>query len=295
VLGQARAEVRMVVLDRDVLDALPGQRVGGREVVRVEIVHDNLGRDREQVLEVRHALGEGAERLDVLEVADVVRDPRAPPAGDAERALELRPAREHVASRRHRQRERARHGTARAPQRQRPPARDPQHRVVGPRLDRPVVAEHEVRDPGEALERVVVAVGDRLVGHVAARHHQRLADAGQQQVVERAVREHHSQLGRAGGDRIRHPRVAPPRREHDRAVAAAQQRRLDGPEHDEPPGGLQVRRHQRKRLLLTVLPRPKRRHRPLVGRQAREMEPTDPLHRNDRTLGQRGHGNPNGV
>ena len=62
-------------------------------------------------------------------------DPRTRAAREAERALELGAAGEHVAARR-RPAARTRRGdvAARAPQQQRPPARDAQHRVVGARL-----------------------------------------------------------------------------------------------------------------------------------------------------------------
>ena len=60
VLGQARGEVGVVVLDADVLDALARQRVGRRQVVGVQVVGDDLRRDREQPLEVRDALGEAS-------------------------------------------------------------------------------------------------------------------------------------------------------------------------------------------------------------------------------------------
>ena len=43
VLGQAGGEVRVVVLHADELDALARERVGGREVVRVQVVRDDLG------------------------------------------------------------------------------------------------------------------------------------------------------------------------------------------------------------------------------------------------------------
>ena len=56
VLGQAGGQVGVVVLDRDVLDALARERVRGREVVGVQVVRDDLRRDREQPLEVRDAL-----------------------------------------------------------------------------------------------------------------------------------------------------------------------------------------------------------------------------------------------
>ena len=68
--------------------------------------------------------------------------------------------------------------------------------------------------PREALERVVVLVGDRLVGDVAAGHHQRHADVGQQQVMQRRVRQHQAELVRARRDRRRHRHVVAA--DHDR-------------------------------------------------------------------------------
>ena len=181
--------------------------------------------------------------------------------------------------RRQRERQHARDRAARAPQRQRPPARDPQHGVVRARVDRPVVEEERVGDRCQPRDGVLVLVRDRLVGDVPARHHQRLADVGQQQVVQRAVREHHAQLRRPRSDRGGDARARPPRREHDRPVAALQQRRLDGVELDQLARGLEVGGHQRERLLLAVLARPQLGDGVLVGRQAGEMEPADALHR----------------
>ena len=149
----------------------------------------------------------------------MVRDPGAPPARQAEGALELGAAGQHVAAGRQRQREHARDGAARAPQRQRPAAGHAQHRVVDARLDRAVVEHDEVGDRRQPLARVVVLVGDRLVGDVAARHHQRLAHVGQQQVMERAVGQHHAELGRARRHRPGHARVVAAAGEHDRPVA----------------------------------------------------------------------------
>ena len=101
-----------------------------------------------------------------------------------------------------------------------------QHRVVRPRVDRAVVEQHDVGDRVEPLERVVVLVRDRLVGDVAARHHERLAGVGEQQVVQRRVREQHAEVGRAGATDVGTGASARARREHDRAVAAGEQRRL---------------------------------------------------------------------
>ena len=107
VLGEARGEVRVVVLDADQLQAVALERVGGRRVVGVEVVGDDLGRDREQPLEVLDPLPVGEQRRVVLEVADVVADPGAAPAGEAERGLELRAAGQHRPRRSDRQRRRS--------------------------------------------------------------------------------------------------------------------------------------------------------------------------------------------
>ena len=224
------------------------------------------------------------------------RDPRAAIAGEAERALELgaavasvwRTAGTGSASTLGPHPRERRSGSARS-------ARDPQDAVVGPRLDRPVVEQEGVGDVAQPLQRVVVLVGDRLVGHVAAGHHQRLADVGQQQVMQRAVREHHAELGRQRRDRGGDARAGPPRRQHDRPVAPAQQRRLELADAHELARRLEVARHQRERLVLAVLARPQRRDRPLVGREAREVEPADPLHRHDPTRLQHRHRASKGV
>ena len=77
VLGQHRRQVGVVVLHAHVRDVLAGERVGRRQVVGVQVVGDDLRRDREEPLEVRDAHGEGAQGLLVAQVADVVARPRA--------------------------------------------------------------------------------------------------------------------------------------------------------------------------------------------------------------------------
>ena len=52
VLGERRRQVGVVVLDADEPDAVALERVLGREVLGVKVVRDDLGRHREQALEV---------------------------------------------------------------------------------------------------------------------------------------------------------------------------------------------------------------------------------------------------
>ena len=63
----------------------------------MQVVRDDLGVDVEQPPEMLDALGERAQRLGVLQVADVVRDEGVAPLGQAERVLQLGSAGEHRA------------------------------------------------------------------------------------------------------------------------------------------------------------------------------------------------------
>ena len=213
----------------------------------------------------------------------MVADPGPPALGEAEGVLELGAAGEQR-RRLDRQREARGHEAARAPHDQRAGtaaadrAQRPSRRSG---LDRAVVEEEEVGDPAEPLERVVVAVGDRLVGDVAARHHQRHAGVGEQQHVQRRVGEHHAEVGRDGAT--------------DGATGAAGRRRattigrsrpvsrlcLALVELDQLARGLEVARHQRERLVLAVLARAQRGDRRLVVGAAGEVEAADALDRED--------------
>ena len=154
------------------------------------------------------------------------------------------------------------HVAARAAHHQRPRRRTrPHDRVVGARVDRPVVDEEQVGDAREPLERVVVVVGDRLVGDVAARQHERAAG------VARAAG------GAAASTASITPSSGDARRDgarHRRAAAGAARARSGGAR--EPSSASLVRRrarraprppatsrrHQRERPVLAVLARAQR-------------------------------------
>ena len=144
-----------------------------------------------------------------------------------------------------------------------------------------------VGDRGQALACVVVGEGDRLVGDVAAGHHERQPGVAQQQVVERRVGEHHAQLAHARCDRRRDRRVRPPGGDHDRPVGRRQPRALGLGEGDELP---RVLGHQRERAVLAVLARAQPRDGRLVVGPAREVVAADPLDRQDRAAAEQRRG-----
>ncbi len=177
-----------------------------------------------------------------------------------------------------------RHQSARAAQHERPA----QHRVVGARLDRAVVDEEAVGDRGQALQRLGVVEGDRLVGDVAAGHHERHAGVREQQVVQRRRRQHHAEVGLARRDGGRDRGARAPARDHDRALAPAQQPLLLRPEQDQRACGVEVGRHQGERLVLPVLARAQRGDGVLVVGAAREVVAADALDGDDEAVEQRG-------
>ena len=95
VVGEAGGDMGVVMLDRHPLHAIQLEGVLGGEVLRVQVVGDQLGTHLEEAHEVLDPLEVGAEGLVVLQVADVVGDEGPAPLGQAERALQLSTAAEH--------------------------------------------------------------------------------------------------------------------------------------------------------------------------------------------------------
>ena len=168
VLGEAGRGVGVVMLDADELRVLL-ERPLGRQVLGMEVVRDDLGLDREHG---EHELEIGAERTVGglrVEIPEMGREERLTAACDAERRLQLGARCDDRPQRGHRQRQRRRRITPRPAHRE-GGAND---RVLAATVDRPVMGQKGVGDPGEPPAGVVVVERDRLVGAVAARQHER--------------------------------------------------------------------------------------------------------------------------
>ena len=253
----------------------------------MRVVGDELGLQREEPLEVRNPLSVREQSRIVLEVADVVAQPGAPVAGQAERRLELCAAGEQGTGRRKREVDARRDVAARAPQHQRPAAlaeRDgADERIVGARLDGAVVDEKAVGDALETAPGIQVAEGDRLVRDVATREHERrnaeLGQVGEQQVVQRRVGQHQSQLRHTGRHRRRHRCAPPARSQDDRPRARGEQRALHLAELHQGGGRLLVTGHEREGPVLAPLPRAQFAHGAFVCRVAGQVVAADTLDR----------------
>ncbi|MEZ5215033.1 MAG: hypothetical protein R2715_00240 [Ilumatobacteraceae bacterium] len=192
VLGHDRGDVGVVVLHRhDHRGVEPVACPSSGAVARMEIDGHDVGVDRIQRAELLDRRLEGIEGGEVLHVAQMLADPRMVARREAERVLQLATDREHrtvgagpgdgdrgePASPSHREQHLA------------DQAND---RVVTRHVDGAVVGEHRVAEAGEARRGVIVAVGNGLTADVAARHHQRRRAVRHEQVLDRRVRQHHS-------------------------------------------------------------------------------------------------------
>ena len=87
VIGQACGNMGMMVLHADELDAFQFERVFRREVLRMQVVGDNLRLYVEQPSKMIDTLTERAQGFKIFQVADVMRDESMLPLRDAKRVL----------------------------------------------------------------------------------------------------------------------------------------------------------------------------------------------------------------
>ena len=223
--GHDGDDVRVVVLHEDdviragtclgpVTSVVAGMRIRDG-ALRFDLVH---------VAELLDRTLEGDERLRAPHVADVLAHPRVVTSREAKGVLELAPDRQ-----RRRdaggQPNRQRRVAARAADRQFVTVDQADHRVVARHMDRPVVTDPCIGDAPQPLPSVRVLEADRLVGEVAARHHEDLRrrvsirDSGhrsKEQMVQRRIREHHADQRVRRCDERRQRRIGARGDEHDR-------------------------------------------------------------------------------
>ncbi len=95
----------------------------------------------------------------------------------------------------------ARSISARATKNRGPKTPDASNGIVHAAGNGPFADQETIRDGGEMAYRVVVLIGDRLARTIRAGHHQNFGRArGEQQMVQRRVRQHHAQIVIFRGD-----------------------------------------------------------------------------------------------
>ena len=246
------------------------------------------------------------ERLQVLQIADVLTQEGVAVTCQAERVLELRAAGEDLGER-PRQRHRERGVTPRPPQKPRPSCAHQPDRVVVAHGDLAIVHEIGVRHHGQPVD-LLPALHDRLFREVAARHHQRPPSLTQEQDVQRRVRQHRPEVplphgdlgvdGESAGCRRRRgasrpaalPRLrtgravrmhVPPLKQHDGVFGRGQQLDLAVVHPAVTAQLLEAVEHHGKRLVGPPFAVLEPQDRSAIGRVARQMEAAEALHRQD--------------
>ena len=259
-------------------------------VVRMRIVRDQRRLCLVEGLETLDHPRKGRDRLDRLQIADVLAEEDLLPLHQPDRILEVSASRQNYrepATETDRDRE-GREAT-RPSQNHLPSSHDANDRIVCLAKYRPIVIQNQIRDPGQPVERFHDVNADRLVGEVAARRDKRPPNPAHDQMVERRRWQHHAQSGVARRDRSRNRPPAPhtPVEQHDRRLRTQQQPLL-GRRHQAVTLNFgQTGIEQRQRLLGALLAATQLPQRPLIPGVNHEVEAAKPLHRDDSPLAER--------
>ena len=138
----------------------------------MEIVDEPVRHDPKQPLIVFDGLDVRAVRLVVVEVAKVVARYHMAVLAERDRGLEMSAERQRRARQRRPQPKATGSLATGTPHGQNGIGDDADNRIVAAKVDRAVMREDEIGNPGQALQ-IPIVVDDRLVGPVAARHDQR--------------------------------------------------------------------------------------------------------------------------
>ena len=206
----------MVMLHADLQRRGARQRVARRQIVGVQIVRDDSRLDAQETRQPLRGRDVRVVGGDVLEIADVRSGIGAVAEADADRVLQQRAAAS-TGCANGGDADRPRHVTSRPAQAATgAPAitrvtESSQNASMSRSCSRKIVGHRR-----QARDGVVVAIGERLVADVARRHHERPADAAQQQVMQRRVGKHQADQRRVRRHQARQRRMRTRPRQHDR-------------------------------------------------------------------------------
>ena len=249
-----------------------GQEVG------MQVVRDELRRDLEQSPVPLQGVGVRRHRLVGVEVADVLGQERLGPLGETEGAVQLgaRPQRRGTgiaSSIGAGADDRARRSTTGSPRQTRVTLSS--YRAT---IWRSWTTNASAMPPSRSSASSFVDA-DRLVAAVAARHHQRALRRSHQEVVQRRGRQHRALPPVTGGDGSRErPPVAD---QHDRRARGCQDGPLAIVEVEALGRVIEVGDHHREGFGRATLALAQFGDGSLVRRITGQMEPTEPLERDD--------------
>ena len=231
----------------------------------------------------RQILAVVVESLDVLQIALMLRKDGLAVLDETKGRLELSAHCEKFGRRleARRQRNGRRREAARAPQEPHPAGHHARDRVVDAIGDFAVMQQRIGCDFAEPCARRAIVDDLRLLGDVAAGHHDRALHARQDQLVQRRRRQHEAERRKTRGDLIRQPLGFVSREQHDRRRRADERPLLFRSDRAIAPDDVEIPRHQRERLRISALQAAQARHGFGIGRVASEVKAAETLDRDD--------------
>ena len=291
--------MRVVVLDLQDGDAEFGCD-GGRVVFRVQVAADELRLHFEQFGHPRDRFAQGADRAQVLHVADVGRGIEEAAVCEAERVFEFAADAERLSAEVAGDEERERRVAARTPDHVRTAVQPVHDRIVRAETDPAVVRQDHVAECGDLGEGVLVAATDGRAGDVAAGHHEAVRHGqvvveAEEQHLDGRVRQHHAERGIAGRKDVRERAFGALPEQDDRFLMPVQDLLLTGQDHAFAADRLERIHHHGERLHGTALEFAQSRHRLRVAGVAAQMESADALDSDDLPLEDRAAGGGDGF
>src|SRR5271157_5031161 len=243
----------------------------------MQIVSNGQRRNLQNALQVFDGLFEEAVAFCVPEVPDMLREKGVPALGQADSVLQLAADgqyRWHFLA----QKNWHRNESARAPQLPRTPAGDAGNGIVTAQQNVAVVDKKTVSQPVQSAHRFVVGDANRLFAEVGTGHNKRhKATVREQQMVQRRVRQKHSQIAIERRNIIANRRFLAPSQQDDRPLRAEQQL-LHGIVHfAEQFSNAEIRNHYGERLLDALLALAQGPYCVLVGGVASKVETSQAL------------------
>ena len=254
VLGQAGRDMGVMMLDLDHRQAEFATQLG-RQIFGMPVDRDGCGTMIQQVaveIEIATVVVEG---VGLLEVALMLRQHGRTVLDQAESGLELAAERKQLGGGGEALGQRYRLGgiAARPAQQARPARHDPDHGVVDPVGDGPVMDQGVGGDGRQASPGIRVVDRLRLVGEVAAGHHHRACHAAQRQMMHGRGGQHEAQGGEPGCYRIGQALGPVRRQQDDRCGRRGQERLLFRADAAVAGDHSEVARHQCERLDVAAL------------------------------------------
>src|SRR5262245_12950486 len=176
---------------------------------------DDVGRDREAALKMM----DGLHRPTVgAHIAMTLADEDVATTNQTNNALEVAAAGQDRQDRFMGKGDRQWYVAPRTAQEERDPVDASGDRVVTADLNRTIVSQKEIRNAAQSVHGIAILEGDWLVPAIPTRHDQREVDASEEQMLERRVGQHQTEMTQSRSHLIGHPLTYPegaPRHEDD--------------------------------------------------------------------------------